>query len=125
MTNKKTLTDLYNELLAIEDVKKNPELVEFIEKRKELIAKKNTKSDGSKKMTATQKANEELKDLKVAILDYVEPDKRYTVTDLIKSVPELAELTNQKVSPLCNALVKEGKMCKETEKGRTYFYVEC
>lgn len=122
MTNKKTLTDLYNELLAIEDVKKNPELVEFIEKRKELIAKKNTKSDGTKKMTATQKANE---DLKEAILDYVEADTRYTVTDLIKSVPELADLTNQKVSPLCNALVKEGKMCKETEKGRTYFYVEC
>lgn len=122
MTNKKTLTDLYNELLAIEDVAKNPELVEFIEKRKELIAKKNTKSDGSKKMTATQKANEELKE---AILDYVELDKRYTVTELIKSVPELADLTNQKVSPLCNALVKEGKMCKETEKGRTYFYVEC
>lgn len=122
MTNKKTLTDLYNELLAIEDVKNNPELVAFIEKRKELIAKKNTKSDGTKKMTATQKENE---DLKVAILDYVEPDKRYTVTDLIKSVPELAELTNQKVSPLCNALYKEGKMAKETVKGRTYFYVEC
>ena len=122
MTNKKTLTDLYNELLAIEDVAKNPELVEFIEKRKELIAKKNTKSDGSKKMTATQKANEELKE---AILDYVELDTRYTVTDLIKSVPELADLTNQKVSPLCNALVKEGKMAKETVKGRTYFYVEC
>ena len=122
MTNKKTLTDLYNELLAIEDVKKNPELVAFIEKRKELIAKKNTKSDGSKKMTATQKANEELKE---AILDYVELDKRYTVTELIKSVPELADLTNQKVSPLCNALVKEGKMAKEIVKGRTYFYVEC
>jgi hypothetical protein len=122
MTNKKTLTDLYNELLAIEDVKKNPELVAFIEKRKELIAKKNTKSDGTKKMTATQKANE---DLKEAILDYAEAETRYTVTDLIKSVPELAELTNQKVSPLCNALVKEGKMCKETVKGRTYFYVEC
>ncbi len=122
MTNKKTLTDLYNELLAIEEVKNNPELVAFIEKRKELIAKKNTKSDGTKKMTATQKANEELKE---AILDYVEAETRYTVTDLIKSVPELAELTNQKVSPLCNALYKEGKMEKETVKGRTYFYVEC
>ena len=122
MTNKKTLTDLYNELLAIPDVKNNPELVAFIEKRKELIAKKNTKSDGTKKLTATQKANEELKE---AILDFVEPNTDYTVTDLIKSVPELADLTNQKVSPLCNALHKEGRLGKKSVKGRTYFYVEC
>ena len=122
MTNKKTINEMYAELLALNEVKNNPELVAFIEKRKELIAKKNTKSDGTKKMTATQKANE---DLKEAILGYVEAETRYTVTDLIKSVPELADLTNQKVSPLCNTLVKEGKMCKETVKGRTYFYVEC
>ena len=121
MTNKKTLTDLYNELLAIEDVKNNPELVAFIEKRKELIAKKNTKSDGTKKMTATQKANE---DLKEAIYNGMEYDRKYTVTELLKEIPELDGLTNQKVSPLCNALVKERKVQKVTEKGRSYFYVE-
>lgn len=121
MTNKKTITNYYDELLAIEDVKNNPELVAFIEKRKELIAKKNTKSDGTKKMTATQKANEELKE---AIYNGMEYDRKYTVTELLKEIPELDGLTNQKVSPLCNALVKEGKVQKVTEKGRSYFYVE-
>ena len=109
--------------MMFEQIKANYDLtadeIAFIDHELELLAKKNA---ADKKPTAQQTANAAIVD---AIYNGMESGTLYTVTELIKSVPELAELTNQKVSPLCNALVKEGKMCKETEKGRTYFYVEC
>ena len=81
-TKKITKRDRYNELLAIEAVNTNPDLVAFIENELNLLAKKNS---ADKKPTATQVANEEIKN---AILAYMKPDEKYTVTDFIKSVPQ-------------------------------------
>ena len=88
---------------------------DFIQHEIELLEKKNS---GEKKPTATQVANEALK---MAIVEAVEPNRLYTVTEMIKEIPALAGLTNQKVSPLANQLVEEGKLTKTVEKRRSYF----
>lgn len=114
-TKKITKRDRYNELLAIEAVKNNPDLVAFINNELNLLAKKNS---ADKKQTATQLANEELK---TAILAYMKPDEKYTVTDFIKSVPECADKSNQKISAMMIQLISENKVQKIIEKRVSYF----
>lgn len=102
-----------------EELKKVPglsaEQVAFIDHEIELLTKKNS---GEKKPTATQVANEALK---VAIFEGMQVNRLYTVTEVIKEVPAVAGLTNQKVSPLMNQMVEAGLLTKTTEKRRSYF----
>ena len=114
-TKKITKRDRYNELLAIEAVNTNPDLVAFIENELNLLAKKNS---ADKKPTATQPANEEIKN---AILAYMKPDEKYTVPDFIKSVPECADRSNQKFSAMMIQLIEENKVQKIIEKRVSYF----
>lgn len=121
MTTSKKLTkrDHFNALLAIPAVAENDALKAFVEHELELLAKKNS---AEKKPTAVQVANE---GIKAAIVESMEPNKLYTITDIIKSVPECAELTNQRVS----ALVRQMYDCAEPvierieEKRKAYFRV--
>ena len=110
---KPTKKQMFEGLLAIPTL--TQEQKDFIQHELELLAKKNS---GEKKPTATQVANEALK---TAMVEGMVAGTQYTVTDLIKAVPALAGLTNQKVSPLANQLVEEGKLVKTTEKRRSYF----
>ena len=91
------------------------EQVAFIDHELELLAKKNS---GEKKPTATQTANMALKD---AIYAGMESDRMYTVTEIIKEIPAVAGLTNQKVSPLMNQMFEDGRVTKTSEKRRSYF----
>ena len=61
MANEKKLTkrEKFEMIAKITEVAENPILAEFVEHELELLAKKN--ASGSGKLTATQKANEELK----------------------------------------------------------------
>ena len=110
---KPTKKQMFESLLAMPNL--SNEQKEFINHELELLAKKNS---GDKAPTATQKANAVLKD---AIVEGMEANRYYTVTEMIKEIPALAGLTNQKVSPLANQLVEEGKLTKTTEKRRSYF----
>ena len=117
MANAKKMTkrDHFNTLLGMADVKANPKLVEFINHELELLDRKNSTE---KKPTAQQTANDSIK---VAILDFMEEGVRYTITDLIKSVPECADLTNQRVSALIRQLKDEGKVVRIEDKRKAYF----
>ena len=100
MTNKKiTKRDRFNTLLNMAEVKANPDMVAFIEHELELLAKKNS---ADKKPTAQQTANEAIKS---AIIEGMEADRLYTITELQKSIPECAELSNQRVSALVRQMV--------------------
>lgn len=110
---KPTKKQMFTDLLAMPGL--SEEQKAFIQHEIELLEKKNS---GEKKPTATQVANEALK---VAIVEAVEPNRLYTVTEMIKEIPALAGLTNQKVSPLANQLVEEGKLIKTVDKRRSYF----
>lgn len=111
--HKPTKKQMFTELLAMPGL--SQEQKDFIQHEIDLLEKKNS---GEKKPTATQVANEALK---VAIVEAVEPNRQYTVTEMIKEIPALAGLTNQKVSPLANQLVEEGKLIKTVDKRRSYF----
>lgn len=86
-----------------------------LEKMKSQFEKKNS---AEKKPTATQKANENLKE---KIVEGMEVGKLYSITDLIKSIPELNDLTNQKVSALVGQMVKAGTLVRTEEKRKAYF----
>lgn len=117
-TNKKlTKRDHYNTLLKIEDVKKNEDLVNFINHEIELLEKKNS---AEKKPTAQQSENNGIKE---AIANGMAPQRNYTITDIIKEVPECSELTNQRVSALIRQLIADGKVERFEEKRKAYFRV--
>ena len=117
MTNSKKLTkrDHFNALLSLSEVQANPTLVAFIEHELELLDKKNS---ADKKPTAKQSENEVIKD---AIVEGMEENRLYTVTEIIKEVAECNELTNQRVSALLRQLKDEGKVVKTIDKRKSFF----
>ena len=116
MENKKmTKRDYFTILLEIEDVKANSAMVEFVEHELELLAKKNS---SERKPTAAQKENA---NLKVAILDGMETNRVYTVTEMIKSIDAIGDLTNQKVSAILRQMATDGTVKRIEEKKKAYF----
>ena len=116
MTNKKiTKRDRFNALLNMAEVKANPDMVAFIEHELELLAKKNS---ANKKPTAQQTANEAIKS---AIVEAMEANRLYTVTEIQKSVDECAELSNQRVSALLRQLKEDGVVVRTEDKRKAYF----
>ena len=115
MTTKKiTKRERFESLLKIPAVSADPNLVDFINHELELLAKKNS---ADKKPTAQQVANEGIKQ---AILDGMEPNHLYTITELQKSIPACAELSNQRVSAIVRQMV--GVTIDRTEdKRKAYF----
>jgi hypothetical protein len=114
MSKKLTKKDRFAELLTLAEVKANPDLVAFIEHELELLAKKNS---ADKKPTAQQVANEALK---AAILEGMEEGKLYTITELMKAIPELADLTNQRVSALVRQML-DTSIERIEDKRKAYF----
>ena len=119
MANKKlTKREKYEMLAKIEAVKENSVLAEFVAHELELLAKKNSTD---KKPTANQVANE---GLKTAIVAGMETHRLYTVSELMKVIPELAEdenITNQKVSALLRQLVLDSVVVRTEDKRKAYF----
>ena len=121
MTNKKmTKRDYFNTLLGIAEVKANPELVKFIDHELELLAKKN--ASGENKMTASQKANESIKS---EILERMtnEPNRLFTITEMIKEFECCKDLTLPKVTALVTQLKNEDKVVRVEEKRKAYFKI--
>jgi predicted transcriptional regulator len=87
----------------------------FVQHELELLAKKNS---ADKKPTAQQVANDGIKS---AIVEGMECGKAYTITDIIKSVPACADLTNQRVSALMRQLVESGAVVRTEDKRKAYF----
>ena len=113
-TKKMTKKDYFNALLGMNEVKANKEMVEFINHELELLAKKNS---AEKKPTAQQVANEGIKQ---AIVNGMEPDRLYTITEIIKEIPECADLTNQRVSAIIRGMIGD-TIERVEEKRKAYF----
>ena len=109
MTNVKAINYVLANAELPTDVK------EKLVKMKEQFVKKNS---AERKPTATQTENA---GLKVAILDAMAEGKQYTITDLMKAVPELADLSNQRVSAIVRQLKDEGEVVREEIKRKAYF----
>ena len=111
MTNRKH----FELLMSLEAVKAFPTTVQWIEHQIELLDKKNT---APRKVSAQQEVN---KGLSLEIYQAMKPNVNYTISDINKTFSCCTDLTNQKVTSLVNALVKEGKVEREIIKGRSYF----
>ena len=95
---------------------------EIVEKLEKILAQTEKKNSGERKQTDKQKKNEELGEV---IFNWLaENGGKKTVTDMMKEIPELAELSNQKVSSIVKPLKDEGRVEKVVEKGRSYFFVK-
>lgn len=101
--------------IAMKSVEDNKEVYEKLEALKESISKKNS---AERKPTATQKVNEGYKE---AILSFMEVGKKYTISELMKSVVEIADLSNQRVSALVRQLKESGLVERTEEKRKAYF----
>lgn len=105
---------------VLENCEVPADIKEKLEKMLEQVEKK--ASGGSKSMSATQKANAELAE---KIVGEMEENRLYTITEMLKVLPCLAEeeYTNQKISAIMSNLVKEGKVERIVDKRKSYFKV--
>ena len=123
MTDKKMTNAMALET-AIEVMKETDaeKYAEVIEKLDKMLAQVNKKSSANRKPTATQLENEGLRE---KIVEYLKnTGKRLTVSEMMKEIEGLKELSNQRVTSLATSLYKEGKIDREVEKRKAYFFVK-
>ena len=121
MENKKmTKKDWYGVLMAMEEVKANAGAMEFIQHEVELLERKNS---ADRKPTATQIANEGIKE---TILSVMEKNNIYTITQILKLVqPKHSdiELTNHRISALVRGLMNDNKVVRIEDKRKAFFQI--
>lgn len=123
MTNKK-MTNAQALEIALEVLKETDaeKYTEVIEKLDKMLVQVNKKSSANRKPTATQVENE---GLRVKIAEYLtNTGKRLTVSEMMKEIEGLEELSNQRVTSLATSLYKEGKIDREVEKRKAYFFAK-
>jgi hypothetical protein len=111
-TKKITKADYFKQIMANYNL--TDEENAFVEHELELLAKKNS---AEKKPTAQQVANAGVAD---AIYDGMVEGTLYSITDLIKTIPECADLTNQRVSAIVRGMIGT-KVERIEEKRKAYF----
>ena len=114
-TKKITKVEMF--ALIAQEVADKPEMVEFINHEIELL----TKKASSKKPTKVQELNEHLKEV---IYNYfLECEGHKSIKEIQAAIPELVDLSNQKITHLLSAMIVEGKISKEYEKKTPYYSI--
>ena len=114
---KMTKREKFEMLSKLSEVQSNEVLRDFIAHEMELLEKKNS---APKKPTSAQIANEAIK---TAIVDGMEANRYYSVTEIIKEIPECAELSNQRVSALLRQMKDDGIVTRTEDKRKAYFSI--
>ena len=96
----------------------NEEMVTFIDHEIELL---NRKSDSPKKPTKTQVENDAYKTTIVEYLTAADTPK--TIKEMQTEIPDIAGLTNQRVTHMLSDLVKAGTLTKEYVKKTPYYSI--
>lgn len=115
MANKKTVVQMYEEILAIPTL--TAEQKAFIEKRIEITQKKNANRGENAKPTKTQLENEGIKAVILATLT----ETPVSIADLMKNNGELGEHSNQKISALLTQLLKAEAVVRTEVKGKAHY----
>ena len=117
MANKVTKRDNFNAIIEVLNSAGRSDLASVMIHEIELLDRKNTTR--SNKPSATQIANEAIKDKIVAVL---EVGKQYRCTEIKALIPELGDsVGTQKTAALCNALNHDGRLNKTVEKRIVYY----
>jgi hypothetical protein len=118
MANKKTVVQMYEELLTIEGL--TQEQKDFLNKRIEITKKKN--ANRSTELTPKQKEKvAETEGYKNSVIAVMKQGVQYSPTDLLKAVDNPAISSTQKLTPLLTALVDEKRLIKTAIKGRNVY----
>ena len=107
---------------AIDVLKVDEKFAECVDKLvniKASIDKKN--SHKSNNPTAKQKENSGFKE---DILAFLEDGKKATITDIIKGVPSLADLSNQRVTAIVRQMREDNIVKREEIKRKAYFSIK-
>ena len=108
-----TKREMFVAIANVPAVAENLEMVEFLNHQIELLD--NRKTSEHKGLTATQKANVEVKETILAVLR--EADSPLTVTEML-SDERLSAYTNQKISALLRQLMPEVVKTMDGKKAR-------
>ena len=118
MANKKTVVEMFEELMAIPTL--TEEQKNFLEKRIEITKKKNA----NRSTEPTPKQKEKMAhdaELRAKIVAVMAEGVTYTPSELVKLVDN-AEIPNtQKITPMLTALVTDCVLTKATVKGRSVY----
>lgn len=114
MEKKMTVVEMYTAIIDKYADVMSDEDRDFLTKRKDLVAKKNS----TRKPSANAQAND---GIKANILEEMADGKAYTITEMIKTLPSCAELTNQRVSALVRQLRDAELVVRSESKGKAYF----
>lgn len=118
MSKKMTHKDYFSALLNMAEVKAYPGMEDFITGRISAL---------EKKASAPHKETEQDKEkngIKASVLAFLQdnPDKQYTITQLMKEVSGLpADISNQKLTALVRQLLLAEQVSKVVEKRVSYF----
>ena len=116
MTKRDYFETLYNMIQEMDKCGEIPsnEMLAFLEHEIELLSRKKSVS---KKVSAQQALDETLRQ---AILDGLEYGHLYTITEIMKEIPECADLSNQKVTSLIKPMI-DNTIEKVVEKRKSYY----
>jgi DNA-binding transcriptional regulator GbsR (MarR family) len=115
---KATAWAIVKEIVENSDHPKSAELVEKIDNELNLLAKKNS---AEKKPTAQQVANDGIKTAVLATMAN-DPNRLFTITELLKAVPNLPEdMSLNRMSALVRQLKDAGKVIRTEDKRKAYF----
>ena len=117
MANKKTTKREYYELIKSK-LADNAEIVAFCDHEIELLENRKKTVDGEKKLTPKQKENLALV---ATILDNMEVDTIYSISDMQRKIEVCKELTNQKISSLIRQAMSDGTIERVEVKGKAFF----
>ena len=111
MAKKMTIVEMYEAIMGKCESVLSKEELEFLESRKDLVAKKNA----TRKPTKAQEENE---GIKAQILEFMSDGVSRTVTDIMKGV---GLESNQKTSALVRQLKEADLLVRTESKGKAWF----
>ena len=125
MANKKTVVEQYDAIKVmlgggeVEGYTREQALA-FLTERIEITKNKNAKrsTEPTPKQLEKMAETKALQDKVVAVMT---ADTKYTPTDLVKLVDDPAIPNTQKLTPMLTALVADGVLIKDSEKGRSVY----
>ena len=102
---------------ALTYILKNCEIPTDIRGKLEKMLESLEKKSGDRKPTERQVQNLALREVILSVMD----STPRTVSEIQKLDPTLAELSNQRMSPIVNGMVADNLLVKTIVKGRSYF----
>ena len=117
MANRITKRDNLNAIIDVLNSANRPDLAGVMIHEIELLDKKNANRSNS--LTPTQKENAEIKTF---ILDHLQPDEWYRISEIKEMTPILCECNGtQRASAILSQLLLDGKVEKKIEKRVVYY----